>query len=98
LETALPIVLTVLHHHFKLPLWRIIELLSVNPAKIFGLTGRGTLAKRFPRRYHHLRSQEEVDLRCLAVDVEVEEYPVRWMEFYGTSGGDDCGGNVVWEA
>jgi dihydroorotase len=45
LETALPLVLTVLHHHFKLPLWRIVELLSSNPAKIFGLTGRGTLAK-----------------------------------------------------
>jgi dihydroorotase len=45
LETALPIVLTVLHHHFKLSLWRIVELLSSNPAKIFGLAGRGTLAK-----------------------------------------------------
>ena len=45
LETALPIVLTVLHHHFKLPLWRIVELLSANPAKIFGLAGRGTFAK-----------------------------------------------------
>ena len=45
LETALPIVLTVLHHHFKLPLWRIVELLSTNPARTFGLTGRGTLAK-----------------------------------------------------
>jgi dihydroorotase len=45
LETALPIALTVLHHHFKLPLWRIVELLSSNPAKIFGLRGRGTLAK-----------------------------------------------------
>jgi dihydroorotase len=45
LETSLPIALTVLHHHFKLPLWRIVELLATNPAKIFGLTGRGTLAK-----------------------------------------------------
>lgn len=45
LETALPITLTVLHHHFKLPLWRIVELLASNPAKIFSLTGRGTLAK-----------------------------------------------------
>ena len=45
LETALPIALTVLHHHFKLTLWRIVELLASNPAKIFGLTGRGTLAK-----------------------------------------------------
>jgi dihydroorotase len=45
LETALPIAITVLHHHFKLPLWRIIQLLSSNPARIFGLEGRGTLGK-----------------------------------------------------
>jgi dihydroorotase len=45
LETALPIALTVLHHHFRLPLWHIVELLSTNPAKIFRLAGRGTLAK-----------------------------------------------------
>ena len=45
LETALPIALTVLHRHFKLPLWRIVELLSTNPAKIFNLKGRGSLAK-----------------------------------------------------
>ena len=45
LETALPVTLTVLHHHFKLPLSRIVELLSTNPARVFGLTGRGTLAK-----------------------------------------------------
>jgi len=44
LETALPIALTVLHHHFKLPLWRIVELLSSNPARIFSLEGLGTLS------------------------------------------------------
>ncbi len=44
LETALPLAITVLHQHFKLPLWRIVELLSSNPAKIFGLKGRGTLS------------------------------------------------------
>jgi dihydroorotase len=44
LETALAIALTVLHHHFKVPLWRIVELFSSNPAKIFSLAGRGTLA------------------------------------------------------
>ena len=43
LETALAIAVTVLHQHFKLPLWRIVELLSSNPARIFGLSGRGTL-------------------------------------------------------
>jgi len=44
LETALPIALTVLHHHFRLPLWRIVELLSSGPARVFGLQDRGTLA------------------------------------------------------
>jgi len=45
LETALPIAITVLHHHFGLPLGRIVELLSSNPATIFNLEGRGTLAE-----------------------------------------------------
>jgi dihydroorotase len=44
LETALPIAITVLHQHFELPLWRIVELLSSGPARIFGLKGLGTLA------------------------------------------------------
>ena len=44
LETALAIAVTVLHRHFRLPLWRIVELLSANPARIFGLAGRGSLA------------------------------------------------------
>ncbi len=44
LETALPIALTVLHQHFKLPLWRIIQLLSYNPARVFGLEGLGMLS------------------------------------------------------
>jgi dihydroorotase len=43
LETALPIAITVLHHHFKLPLWRIVELLSSGPARVFSLDGLGTL-------------------------------------------------------
>jgi len=45
LETALPIAITVLHQHFELPMSRIIELLSSNPARILGLKGRGSLVK-----------------------------------------------------
>ncbi len=44
LETALPIAITVLHHHFKLPLWRIVELLSSDRREYFGLEGLGTLS------------------------------------------------------
>jgi dihydroorotase len=45
LEKALSIAITVLHQHFDLPMTRIVELLSSNPAKIFSLKGRGTLGK-----------------------------------------------------
>ena len=43
LETALPLALQGLHRYAGLPLARIVELLSTNPAVIFGLTDRGTL-------------------------------------------------------
>ena len=67
LETALPIVLTVLHHHFKLPLWRIVELLSTNPGEDLWPGWPRHARQGRARRRHHLRSQEEVDLRRLAV-------------------------------
>ena len=37
--------ITKLHLEKKIPLARILELLSTNPARLIGLTGRGTLAK-----------------------------------------------------
>jgi len=45
LETALALTITLLHGRGKLPLARVIELLSTNPARIVKLEGRGTLAK-----------------------------------------------------
>jgi dihydroorotase len=44
LETALGLCISVLHLQHKIPLKRIVELLSVNPARIMNLEGRGTLA------------------------------------------------------
>jgi dihydroorotase len=44
LETALALAITVLHRRKEIPLRRIIELLSSNPARIVNLRGRGTLA------------------------------------------------------
>lgn len=43
LESALALAITKLHIERKLPLVRIVELLSTNPARIFNLSGRGTL-------------------------------------------------------
>ena len=43
LETALGLCISILHQQQKIPLKRIIELLTVNPARVIGLDGRGTL-------------------------------------------------------
>jgi dihydroorotase len=45
LETALALAVTRLHLEKKIPMMRIIELLSANPARIMALEGRGTLAR-----------------------------------------------------
>jgi dihydroorotase len=45
LETALPLAITVLHGQHKVPLARIVELFSTNPAKVISLANRGTLKK-----------------------------------------------------
>ncbi|HYV06757.1 MAG TPA: dihydroorotase [Blastocatellia bacterium] len=47
LETALGITLTVLHHSGAVPLARIIEMLTIGPARAFSLPG-GTLAEGSP--------------------------------------------------
>jgi len=44
LETALGLSLRWLHHGWKLPLNRVVSLLSAQPAAVLGLQGRGTLA------------------------------------------------------
>jgi dihydroorotase len=44
LETALPLAITRLHAARQVPLTRLVEMLSTNPARIVGRMGRGTLA------------------------------------------------------
>ena len=44
LETALGLSLRWLHHDWKLPLGRVLSLLSAQPAALLNLKGRGTLA------------------------------------------------------
>jgi dihydroorotase len=43
LETALPLAIQVLHRYARLPMTRVVELLSTNPANIFSLKDRGRL-------------------------------------------------------
>lgn len=44
LETALGLCVSVLHYRHKIPLLRVVELLTAGPARVMGLQGRGTLA------------------------------------------------------
>ena len=45
LETALALAITQLHRQHKIPLARIVELLTSGPARVFDLPGRGSVAK-----------------------------------------------------
>jgi len=45
LETALGLAITHLHREHKIPLARIVELLTTGPARVVDLRGRGTLAR-----------------------------------------------------
>jgi dihydroorotase len=44
LETALGLCISILHKKEKIPMGRIVELLTANPARVMGLERRGTLA------------------------------------------------------
>jgi dihydroorotase len=44
LETALGLAISELHVKQKIPIWRIVELLTAGPARVFNLRGRGSLA------------------------------------------------------
>jgi dihydroorotase len=45
LETALPLAITQLYGKHKIPLTRIVELFTSGPARVFDLSGRGTLTR-----------------------------------------------------
>ncbi|HWX53316.1 MAG TPA: dihydroorotase [Verrucomicrobiae bacterium] len=44
LETALGLCISILHNERRIPMTRVIELLTANPARVMGLAHRGTLA------------------------------------------------------
>jgi dihydroorotase len=45
LETALALAITKLHHEKRIPLVRVVELLTAGPARCFDLRGRGSLSR-----------------------------------------------------
>ena len=97
LETALPITLTVLHHHFKLTLWRIIELLSSNPARIFNLSGRGTLTKGAHADVTILDAKKKWTFDASQSLSKSKNTPFDGWNFTGRAVATIVGGKVVYE-
>ena len=63
LETALGLCLRWLHKEWKMPLGRVLSLLSAQPAALLNLKGRGTLTVGSFADVVDLRPQGRVDLQ-----------------------------------
>lgn len=95
LETMLPLCITYLYHKHKIPLTKIIEKLTTNPAKIFGLKNKGRILPNY-----------DADITIFSVN---EEFIVK--NFYSKSKNSPfigqklkgkvkytiCNGNVIFE-
>ena len=97
LETALPLAITVLHQHFELPLWRIVELLSANPARIFRLGGRGTLAKGSHADVTIFDPQKKWTFDASQSRSKSKNSPFDGWTLSGKIVATICGGRVVYE-
>ncbi len=98
LETALCIAITVLHQHFNLSLSRIVELLSSNPAKIFSLKGRGTLAKGAHADVTIFDPRKKWTFDALQSRSKSKNTPFDGWSFSGKVIATIVGGNVVYAA
>ncbi|HZP25049.1 MAG TPA: dihydroorotase [Terriglobales bacterium] len=98
LETALPLVLTVLHHHFGLPLSRVVELMSTSPAVLFGLQGRGTLAKGAHADVTIFDPKKKWTFEAAQSLSKSRNTPFDGWNFTGRAVATVVGGNVAFEA
>ena len=92
LETALGLCLHWLHKEWKLPMGRVLSLLSAQPAALLGLKGRGTLGRRQLCRRGCLRSQSRVDLSRQRDSLQGAQHSLRRMGDARQSSVDDCRG------
>ena len=85
LETALGLCLRWLHGEWKMPLGRVLSLLSAQPAALLGLKGPRDPGRGQLWRCGGLRSQGRVDLPGDGIEVEGQEHALRWMDDAGQS-------------
>ena len=90
LETALGLAISELQKH-KIPLTRIVELLTTNPGSILSLGGRGRLSLGSPADVTIFDPKKAVDIRREGFEVEVAQHAIWRIEADRQSHGDDRG-------
>ncbi len=95
LEIALAATITVLHHTGKVSLTRVVELLSTNPAKIMGLTGRGSLAEGSVADVTIFDPKKLWTYQVAKTRSRSRNCPYDGMHFYGKVRATIVGGKVV---
>jgi len=95
LETAVPICFDRLVHAGKIPLGRLIELLSTNPAKVMNLPG-GTLAEGAPGDVTVLAPDMKVTVRASALRSKSKNTPFDGWELRGGVLATVVGGTIVY--
>ncbi len=98
LEIVVGATLTHLHRARKVPLKRIIELLSTNPARIVHLEGRGTLAPGAHADVTVLDPKKRWIYDLSKTLSKSRNAPYGGMEFYGKVMKTIVAGNIVFEA
>jgi dihydroorotase len=96
LETAVPIVFDRLVHAGRITLTRMIELLSVNPARAMGIAG-GSLAQGMAADITVLAPDMKTVVRAQALRSKSKNTPFDGWEFRGGVAATIVGGRLVYE-
>jgi dihydroorotase len=97
LETAVPIVFDRLVHTGRIGVVRMIELLSVNPARILNVPG-GTLEEGAPADVTILAPDRKVRIEAAALRSRSKNTPFDGWEFRGGVAATIVGGRIVYRA
>jgi dihydroorotase len=95
LEIALAAAVTALHAARKVPLRRLVELLSTNPAKIVQLAGRGTLATGAIADVTIFDPKKRWTYDLAKTRSRSRNCPYNGMQFYGKVRATIVGGKIV---
>jgi dihydroorotase len=98
LETALALAITQLHLKHRIPLGRIVELLSSNPAKIAGLSGRGSLARGSIADITIFDPKKKWTYQAVKSLSKARNTPFDGWQLTGKVVATVVGGKIVWRA